>query len=222
MPQGSTGRLALVVLLGAVLVIAGCSSGPATNATANSTTTGTGTADVTTTSGSGTDDTPVTGYEWSANESYRYTDRGDNTYIFAVESIRNGQVTVNFTAIRRGQATSRTIVGEQGRFFASLNESDRSKFGFFAFVYDGRLAVGGHDLEVGNTWTGSDDGSQYQVEVTGTSTVRGQECYDLMIESGSGTLRPCVKKNWPLSLRVTGTGAQGLTIQFNATDYNRP
>jgi hypothetical protein len=31
-----------------------------------------------------------------------------------------------------------------------------------------------------------------------------------------------VREDWPLSLAVTGSGSQGLTIQFNVTDYDRP
>jgi hypothetical protein len=232
MRKGSNRHFALLVLLGAVLVLAGCTSGPSTNsttsagtatATANATPTD---AAMTTTAGGGSGgeggDSQPTGYQWSENESYTYDDRGGNTYVFTVESIEDGQVTVNFTAVRGGQASSRNITGEQGRFFRSLSEEDRSKFGFWAFTYDGRLAAVGQDLEVGNTWTGQSDGSSYSAEVTGTSTVLGQECYDLRIESSSGTLEPCVRKDWPLSLAVTGSGSQGLTIQFNATDYDRP
>ena len=226
MRKGINRHLALVVLLGAVLVLAGCSSGPSTNATTSdgattANTTPTDAAMTTTAGGDGDDDQP-TGYQWSENESYTYEDRGGNTYIFAVESVADGEVTVNFTAVRSGQASSRTITGEQGAFFRSLSEEDRSKFGFWAFTYDGRLAAAGQELEVGNTWEGQSDGSTYSAEVTGTSTVQGQECYNLRIESDSGTLEPCVRKDWPLSLAVTGTGSQGLTIQFNMTDYNRP
>lgn len=232
MLEGSNRRVVLVVLLGAVLILAGCTSGPPTNSTdataADTVTTESGDSSesggssesMTTTAGGNS--APLAGYEWTENESYTYQDRGGNTYIFAVESIEDEQVTVNFTAVRSGQPSSRTITGQQGQFFRSLDESDRSKFGFWAFTYDGRLAVAGHDLEVGNTWTGTDGGSQYEVEVTGTGTVQGQDCYNLRIDSDSGTLRPCVRKDWPLSLAVTGTGSQGLTIQFNMTDYNRP
>lgn len=229
MRKGSNRHLALVVLLGAVLVLAGCSSGPSTNATTSNgaatttaDTTPTDAAMTTTASGGGGGDDQPTGYQWSENESYTYQDRGGNTYIFAVESVEDGEVTVNFTAIRSGQASSRTITGQQGAFFRSLSDQDRQKFGFWAFTYDGRLAAAGQELEVGNTWEGQSDGSTYSAEVTGTGTIQGQECYNLVIESDSGTLEPCVRKDWPLSLAVTGTGSQGLTIQFNMTDYNRP
>jgi len=232
MLTGSNRQLVLAVLLGAVLVLAGCSGGPATNATTTAPTTdgpATTTAPATESGGSGTSTTTaggssaaIVGYEWSENESYTYEDGGGNTYVFAVESIEDGQVTVNFTAVRGGQVSSQTITGEQGRFFESLDEADRSKFGFWAFTYDGRVAAAGQDLEVGNTWTGTDGDSQYSAEVTGTGTVQGQECYTLLIDSESGTLQPCVREDWPLSLAVTGSGSQGLTIQFNVTDYNRP
>ena len=230
MLRGSNRQFALVVLLAAVLLLAGCTSGPGTNSTASATTAtvtdgggGGGGGEATTTAGGGGggSNAPVT-YQWSENESYTYEDAGGNTYIFTVESIEDGEMTVNFTAIRGGQASSRTVTGEQGQFFETLSEEDRSKFGFFAFTYDGRLAVSGNDLEVGNAWTITSDGSEVDVEVTGTGTVQGQECYDLLIESDSGTLQPCVKEDWPMSLAVTGSGSQGLTIQFNMTDYNRP
>jgi hypothetical protein len=137
-------------------------------------------------------------------------------------SVADGEVAVEFTADRSGQVSTETITGEQGRFFGSLHEDDRSKLGFFAFVPDGRLAAAGRNLTAGNTRTGSSDGQEYTAEVAGTDEVLGQECYTLVIESDPGTLEPCVRADFPMALTATGTRSRGLSTRFTMVDYDRP
>jgi len=210
------------VLMGLLLVTAGC----------NGLTGGDGGAGD---GGSGAGgEVDASGYTFVAGESYTYAaDSGDSgsSVTFAVESVEDGDVTVNISA-GSGQAT--TVTAPQEQVFNQSREASMTGAVFVTFLRLPVLAADGQTLEEGNSWTvGSDqlsmgqsgDATEVTVEVTGTDTVAGQECYttELSAQSQSGTIESCVRADWPFALAVSNSGGSGdVELDISVDEFERP
>lgn len=248
-------RLVLTGLLVVLVAMAGCSGGNGTgDAETTADTTAAETADeadttpaentATATAGSGsTDGTDGTSpssysYEWTEGESYTFESVADDgtvaTYEWTVTDVSDGNVTAELVISSGDQEQRTTYTGPQGAIFSG---TERNRYAFiFAFMQVPPRLTTGQSLSTGNSWTLSSEafttgdstteGSQeVTVDVTGTSTVAGQECYDTSASAtGSNeTLDACVKQDWPFALSLSISGEEsGVSGSIEMTDYERP
>ena len=207
------------VLMGLLLVTAGC----------NGLTGGDGGAGD---GGSGAGGEVDASYAFEAGESYVYTANGsDSSVRFDVESVEDGDVTVNIST-ESGQRT--TVTASQAEIFNESRQASMTGAVFVTFLRIPVLAADGQTLETGNTWTvGSDqlamgqsqDTEELTVEVTGTDTVAGQECYttEISSESQNGTISSCVRADWPFALSISNTGGSGdVELDIAVDEFERP
>ncbi|MFB6143145.1 MAG: hypothetical protein ABEJ30_07365 [Halorientalis sp.] len=216
------------VLMGLLLATAGCSGLTGGGEP------GAGTGTPTDGGNSGPGGEVTAAYTFSEGESYTYvseTQQGSSSITWTVESVSDGQVTVNISTQRGGT----TVTASQANIFNRSRQQSMSAAVFVTFLRLPVLAASGHTLEEGNSWTvsGSDlnmggQSSQMQdisVEITGTDTVAGTECYTAELSSAASntTMEACLRADWPFALSVGTAGGSGTSqLDISVDQFERP
>jgi hypothetical protein len=150
-----------------------------------------------------------------------------------VTDVSDGNVTAELVISSGDQEQRTTYTGPQGAIFSG-NERNRYAF-IFAFMQVPPRLTTGQSLSTGNSWTlsseaftsgdASSSAQEVTVDVTGTSTVAGTECYDVTASAANSneTLDACVARGWPFALSLSISGEEsGVSGTIELTDAERP
>lgn len=244
MPDIGNRRVVVAVLLAATIVLAGCSGGGGPTPTE---TTGDESTDATETNGDteadvdaeGEIEVESLGYDWQDGESYTYESEAArgvaSQYTWDVTDVSGGEVTANLTSSFGTESNTTTITGPQGDVFGGEGENAPVTLPF-RMLQIPQMLVQNHTLQSGNSWTvssgdlligGSESGTsrQFDVRVTGTSQVQGEQCYRIEATTANESVTGCVKEDWPFALSMSMTAEVQGQVQTNAytlVEYDRP